>query len=144
MMLTRLSTFPSLWRDVDELLRDVAFPQTYAGQAQDSFPVTDIVETDRAFELRLDMPGVKADAIEVKVQGQELTIAAERPQEALAAEQSWLRRERTFGRFARTFTLPSGVDGARLDAAYRHGVLVVTLPKKEEVQPRSVKVRVEA
>ncbi len=104
-------------------------------------PSADVVETEKAIEIHLDMPGVNPDAIEVKLDAQVLTISAERKPEE---KSPFLRREREFGKFSRSFTLPNTVDGSKPDAAYRHGVLTLTLPKKEEVQPKTFKVRVEA
>ena len=145
MSLTRFAftpRFPSFWRDVDELL-DTPVQNTLT-------PSADVYETDKAVELHLDMPGVSPDAIDVKLEGDQLTITAERKNEKLvnadenAKNGKWVRRERYVGNFRRTFTLSDMLEGTTPEASYRHGVLVVTLPKREAAQPRSVKVKVEA
>lgn len=134
--------FPTFWRDVDALFRDLdTTPQVQEPQAL--APAADVKETDKAFEIYLDMPGVAPELIDVKVEGNQLTISAERKEEAVE-EKGWLRRERSQGRFVRAFTLPETVDGTRPEATYRQGVLTVTLPKREEVQPRAFKVKVDA
>jgi HSP20 family protein len=148
MSLARLAftpRFPSFWRDVDELF-DTPVQNTLT-------PSADVYETDKTVELHLDMPGVSPDAIDVKLEGDQLTISAERKTEktektvnADSAEKNgkWVRRERYIGSFRRTFTLSDMLEGTTPEASYRHGVLVVTLPKREAAQPRSVKVKVEA
>ena len=131
--------FPSFWRDVDDLFRD---DQT--AQPQALTPPADVRETDKTFEIHLDMPGIAPDQIDVKLEGNHLTISAERKDEKTVEEGGWLRRERTVGSYVRSFSLPDTLDGTKPEATYRQGVLTVTLPKRAEVQPRSLKVKVEA
>ena len=132
--------FPSLFRDVDELF-EVPAQRTFT-------PAADVYETDKTVELHLDMPGIAPDAIDVKLEGDQLTISAERKTEKADAEKNanekFTRRERFAGTFRRTFTLSDTLEGTTPEASYRHGVLVVTLPKREAAQPRSFKVKVEA
>jgi HSP20 family protein len=130
--------FPSLFRDVDELF-DAPTQRTFT-------PAADVYETDKTVELHLDMPGISPDAIDVKLEGNELTISAERKTEKTEndKDKGWVRRERFAGSFRRTFTLSDTLEGTTPEASYRHGVLVVTLPKREAAQPRSFKVKVEA
>jgi HSP20 family protein len=132
-------TFPSLWREFDDLFHD-----DQGATVRGVTPAADIVESDKAVEIRLDMPGVSPEQIDVKLEGQQLTITAERQDEKVTQDKGFLRKERSLGRFSRAFTLPSTLDGSKPEASYRHGVLTVTLPKREEVQPRSLKVKVEA
>lgn len=135
--------FPALWREFDELVRDLNPNQTDGSQ---SFltPAADVVETGKAVEITLDLPGVVPEQIDVKLEGNQLTISAERKDEKSVQETGWIRRERAQGSFSRSFSLPTTLDGTKPEATYRHGVLTVRLPKREEVQPRSLKVKVEA
>lgn len=135
--------FPTFFRDVDELF-EVPSQRTFT-------PAADVYETDKTVELHLDMPGIAPDAIDVKLEGDQLTISAERKIEKAAntektenANEKFVRRERFAGTFRRTFTLSDTLEGTTPEASYRHGVLVVTLPKREAAQPRSFKVKVEA
>ncbi len=105
-------------------------------------PAADVRETDKTIELRLDVPGVTPEKIDVKLEGNRLTITAER--DATTDEKGWLRRERATGNFERSFTLDETLVGSEPAASYKHGVLTVTIPKREEQQPRSLKVKVEA
>jgi HSP20 family protein len=129
--------FPTFFRDVDELF-EVPSQRTFT-------PAADVYETDKTVELHLDMPGIAPDAIDVKLEGDQLTISAERKTEKDQKEnEKFTRRERFAGTFRRTFTLSDMLEGTTPEASYKHGVLVVTLPKREAAQPRSFKVKVEA
>ena len=131
--------FPSLWRDFDELFREMNVPQNTSNQL---VPAADVIETDKAVEIHLDMPGISPDAIDVKLEGNQLTITAERKEEKVSEQKGWIRRERTVGNFSRSFTLPTTLDGTKPEATYRHGVLTVTLPKREEAKPKKVSIAV--
>lgn len=135
--------FPTFWRDVDELFSDPnTVPQTQG--AQTFLPAADVLETEKAVEIYLDLPGIAPEEIDVKVEGDQLTITAERKDEKAVDQKGWIRRERSQGPYSRAFTLPDTIDSTRPEATYRHGVLTVTLPKHAEVQPRTFKVKVEA
>lgn len=126
----------TFWREVDELFQ-TATPNALT-------PSADVLETDKTVQIHLDMPGVAPEAIDVKLEGNQLTITAERQGDKVAEAKGWIRRERSHGTFRRTFTLTDSLDGTQPEATYRHGVLVVTVPKREAAQPRSLKVKVEA
>ncbi len=141
MTLMRVNRFPTLFREFDELFRSLPFE---SNEPAAFIPAADVLELPKAIEIRLDMPGVKPDQIEVKLEGDVLTISAERSEEKKVEGAGWVRQERSQGRFTRTFNLPSSIDGSKPEASYKHGVLTVTLPKREEVLPKSLKVKVEA
>lgn len=144
MTLTRMNArFPTFFRDFDELFRDFAPVNTEAAPRA-MVPATDVRETEKHLELKIDMPGVDPEGIDVKLEGEVLTISAERKSEAPTEKESFVRQERTWGRFARSFVLPETIDGTAPEASYKHGVLTVTLPKKAVAQPKSFKVKVEA
>ncbi len=131
------TNFPTLF--------DSFFREFEAPEAERAFtPKADVTETEKAIEIHLDMPGVNPDEIEVKLDENVLTVSTDRKLSAETEKNRYLRQERHFGKFTRSFTLPNTVDGTKPDAAYRHGVLTLTLPKKEEVQPKTFKVRVAA
>lgn len=138
----QMTRLPTLWREFDELFRDLA-PIT--NEAERPFtPAADVVETPKAFEIRLDLPGMLPENIDVKVDGSVLTVTAIRNDEKNAEGHSWVRRERAWGKYVRSFTLPNTLDATQPAATYKHGVLMLSLPKREEAQPRSLKVKVEA
>jgi HSP20 family protein len=136
-----LLAFPnthSLFKDFDELFKEL----TPAARVYN--PPADVIETKDAFEVHLDLPGFKPEQIEVKVDDDVLTISAERKNEKRDEKTGYLRTERTWGRFARSFVLPDTIDAAEPKANYDAGVLKVQLAKKPEVKPKTVQVKVNA
>ena len=107
-------------------------------------PAVDIYETENELVFKADVPDVDLQDIDVRVENQTLTIAGERKFEApnVAGNKGYHRIERNYGKFVRSFAVPSTFDTENIAAAYRNGVLSVTLPKKEAAKPRQVKVEV--
>jgi HSP20 family protein len=99
-------------------------------QADRQMPV-DVVETDNTYEMSMELPGVAKDGIQVSIYDNRVSISAESREERDAGDKSsWLLRERSFGKFARTLTLPEAVDENAANARHVDGVLYLTLPKK--------------
>ncbi|MFN0169349.1 MAG: Hsp20/alpha crystallin family protein [Bryobacteraceae bacterium] len=105
-------------------------------------PAVDIAETEEALVLKADLPDVKLEDIEVRVENEALTLKGERRFEKEEKSKGYHRIERSFGTFMRTFAVPPSVEADKVSADYRNGVLTVTLPKKEAAKPRQVKVQV--
>lgn len=145
MTLMHINRLP-FFREFDSILHDFGLP--FDGETGESaralVPAADIIDLEKAVEIRLDMPGVAPDEIDVKLDGDVLTVSGERKSDKKTESKGWIRQERSTGKFTRSFTVPNTIDGAKPEATYKHGVLVVTLPKKEEVLPKSFKVKVEA
>jgi HSP20 family protein len=104
------------------------------------FPL-DIAETDAAFEVKAALPGLKPDEVEIQVHGDTVTIKGESKAETEEKGKNWLRRERRYGVFARTFTLPTAIDAAKAAADFEDGVLKLTLPKSETEKPKTIQVK---
>lgn len=100
----------------------------------------DMWETDEHVMVKTAIPGVKANDIDVSVTGDTLTIRAETKEEEEVKRENYLRRERRFGSFCRSVTLPGGVETEKAEADYSDGILTLTFPKTEEVRPKSIKV----
>jgi HSP20 family protein len=107
-------------------------------------PAVDIYETPNELVVKADLPDVNEKDIDVRVENNLLTIRGERKFEKSVSEENYLRVERTYGAFSRSFSLPNTVNPEAIGAEYRNGVLTVTLPKREESKPRQVKVTVNA
>lgn len=132
----------SLVPDFDNLFRD--FASFGRGDSPTRFaPPADVVETEDAIQIKLDLPGHSAQEIQVHLEGDTLTIRAERKVEKQLAGKS-LRTERWTGVYSRSFVLPETVDGSKPEAKYADGVLTVTLPKREEAKPKLIKVEVKS
>ena len=104
-------------------------------------PSVDIYETENELVLKADVPDVDPEQIDVRVENQTLTIAGERKFETEATEKGYHRIERSYGNFVRSFAVPNAFDTENIGAAYKNGVLTVTLHKKEAAKPRQVKIQ---
>lgn len=100
----------------------------------------DMYETDDNVVIKTAIPGVSADDIEVSVTGDTLTVKAETKEEEEISRESYLRRERRYGSYCRSVTLPGGLEAEKAEAEYTDGVLTLTFPKAEEIKPKSIKV----
>jgi len=107
-------------------------------------PAVDIKESHDQITISADLPGFKADEVEVKVDNGVLSIRGERKFEEASEGESYHRVERHFGVFERSFSLPSSVDATKVEATFRNGEMTITLPRLEESKPRSIKVEVES
>lgn len=105
-------------------------------------PPVDIKENEHALILTADVPGLKFEDIDVRVENGTLTIRGERKFEAKEEKTGYHRVERSYGAFQRVFDLPDTVDVEGVKADYKDGVLTVTLPKKEIAKPKQIKVQV--
>lgn len=101
----------------------------------------DVNETETAYQLAIELPGVSKEAIQVGIYENTVTIGAERAGQTAEGEESdWLLRERSFGKFSRQIALPEAVDDAAAEARYADGVLYLTLPKKRASQVKRLTV----
>ena len=105
-------------------------------------PPVDIFETENELVLKADVPDIRVEEIDVRVENETLTIKGERKFEDSTTEKGYHRIERSYGKFVRSFAVPATIDTEGVTADYRNGVLTVTLPKKEAAKPRQVKVEV--
>jgi HSP20 family protein len=117
------------------------------GQGEDSAlmtwsPAVDIYETENELVVKADLPDVSEKDIDVRVENNLLTVRGERKFEKSVSEDNYLRVERSYGTFSRSFSLPNTVNAEAIHAEYKNGVLTVTMPKREESKPRQVKVAV--
>jgi HSP20 family protein len=106
-------------------------------------PSVDVYETPDAVTLKADLPEVKVEDIDIRVENQTLTFRGERKFEKEEDVKGYHRIERSYGEFVRSFSVPSTVDTEKVQADYKNGVLTITLPKKEAARPRQVKVAVQ-
>ena len=105
-------------------------------------PAVDIYETkDREYVIKAELPEVNRDDINVTFENNVLTLAGERTMEVDPDNGTLHRGERAHGRFTRSFTLPATVDGNRISAAYKDGVLTVRVPQREEAKPKQIEVQ---
>jgi len=104
-------------------------------------PPVDILETENELLLKMDAPEISMNDVEIRIENNTLTIQGQRKFEQPQGK-GYHRIERSYGSFARSFTLPNTVETDRVRADYRNGVLTVVLPKKEVAKPRTIRVEI--
>jgi len=105
-------------------------------------PPVDVSQDKEHVYIKAELPGLKREDIDISLQNGMLTISGERKEESEVREGETFRSERVFGRFHRTVSLPTQVDADRVSAAYKDGILTVTLPKAEEAKAKQIQVNV--
>ncbi len=101
----------------------------------------DMYETNDEVVVKAALPGVKPEEVEVKITGDTLTISGEPKEESEVNEKDYIRKERRYGSFSRSVTLPSGLKADKADATFADGMLTLKVPKSEEVKPKTIKVK---
>jgi HSP20 family protein len=107
-------------------------------------PAVDIYETEQELVVKADLPDVDPKDLDIRVENNILTIRGERKFEKKVSEENYLRVERSYGSFARSFTLANTVNSEAIRAEYNNGVLTLSIPKREEAKPKQIKVSVGA
>lgn len=105
-------------------------------------PSVDILEDEKEWLIKADLPEVRKEDVNVTVENGVLTITGERKFEKEEKNKRYHRVERAYGNFVRSFTLPDGADGSKVSAEFKDGVLKVHLPKGEKAKPKSIEVKV--
>lgn len=133
--------FHNLQQEVDNLI--ASFSREWDGQwlSAGLRPSIDVSETDNAIQVRVDLPGIKAEEVDVEVRNNVLRITGERKEEREEKGTTWHRTERHVGKFSRSLTLPCDVQDDKVDAVYSNGVLSITLPKLEKEKTHKVTVQ---
>lgn len=135
------SHYPDFDRWFDVIARDMDFDRL-GGEDGVLAPEIDISETDKAFAVKADLPGVEEKDVDVSVADGVLTLKGERRTEKETKETKLHRVERSFGTFERVMSLPADIDEAKISASFKKGVLTVTLPKKPAAKKSTKKISV--
>lgn len=146
MAITRWDPFRevvALQNRMNSLFRDLSGNENNDVLTTASFvPAVDIYEDEHKVVLKLEVPGIKQEDLDVRVENNTLTVRGERKFEKEEKEENFHRLERRYGSFYRAFTLPNTVDTEHIDASCENGVLQLTLNKKAEAKPKQIKVNV--
>jgi HSP20 family protein len=123
------------------------FETSFPGRSDNSAlttwaPAVDIYETENELVLKADLPDVNEKDIDVRIENNMLTVRGERKFEQKVKEDNYLRIERTYGAFSRSFSLPNTVNSEAIKAEYKNGVLTVEMPKRAESKPKQVRINV--
>lgn len=145
MSLVRWSPYRELMTMHEQINRlfDEAFGRGASGEVEYGAwaPAVDLREEDKQYVIEADLPGVKKDDIEIQLENNVLTIRGERRFEKETQKNNYHRIERAYGRFLRSFTLPSRVEASKISATHKDGILEIIVPKAEESLPKKIEVR---
>jgi len=134
------------WNIFDQIRKEMDRALTREGDESGSVvtsdwsPAVDIKEDDKGFTIVADIPGVDPKDIDVHMENGMLTIKGQRESEKKEEREGYKRIERSYGNFYRRFTMPDSADANKIKAESKHGVLQITIPKQEKVQPRKISV----
>lgn len=138
------STIDILRREMDQFFDDLvpfSWSRENGGKLMESWaPSADISEDKKEYMLRMDIPGMEKKDIKVNFQDGRITVTGERKKEETEEDKDFIRKERYEGSFYRSFTLPEAVKDDEIDASFKNGVLRISIPKAEVVEPKSIKV----
>lgn len=134
-------TLTSLQSDIDRAFRTRG-SEVQLRSTAGLVPLVDIHEDVEAFYFDVELPGLKKDDIEVKVEDSILYLKGEKRREAEKKEKNYYRVEREYGSFARSFSLPETADTSKVNAEYRDGLLHLKIAKKEAAKPKRIDVKV--
>lgn len=145
-----LSPFRAFHRDIDRL-----FDEFFGGLDMPTLrgedrgfaapsPRLDVTETEKAYEVSVELPGIEEKDIELTLADGVLTLKGEKKVDREQKEKGRVHIERSFGSFQRSLSLPSDVDEDKVEAAFKNGVLTVTLPKRPEARPHHKKIEIKS
>ena len=145
---TRWEPFREFEKLPEQMVRLFGFPTIRPYTAEealtvaDFMPPADIYETEKEYLIKLDLPELHKEEVKVFVEDGVLSIQGERKKEKEEKGKKFLRIERSYGTFLRTFTVPPDADETRIDAEFKEGLLKVHLPKSEKAKPKTIDVKV--
>jgi HSP20 family protein len=136
---------PSIWQEMDQLQQEMnrLFDVTSKGRVfnSPSYPAINIWMNEEGQIITAEMPGVLPENIDIDVTGDALSISGVRKPDEVAKEARYHRRERSYGSFSRTIQLPFMVDTKQVEASFKNGVLLLSLPRAEADKPKKITVK---
>ena len=136
---------PSVWREMDRLQREMnrLFDDYYPARMRRApgYPAMNVWASDEGLLITAEVPGVKPGEIDVSVVGDTLTLSGDRKPDELDEGARYHRQERGYGNFTRSIQLPFPVDVKKVEAAFKNGVLNISLPRAEEDKPKKIAVK---
>ncbi len=140
--LAPLGGLSTIRKEMDRLFERFLEPEFPELPAFGEFtPTLDVSETKDAVVVKAEVPGIESKEIRVELQGQILTIRGEKKEEKEEKSETYYRRERAYGTFARSVRIPVAVDESKVNATFKNGVLTVTLPKTAEAKGMTIPVK---
>ncbi len=136
--------FLTIRRRVDSVFDDFfgdVFSRAHSGRPTGWHPKVDVFEKADQIVMKAELPGVDKDNITIDVNGRVLTVKGERSHENETTKDNYTLRECSYGKFQRSFTLPDETDSEKIKAIYKDGVLELSIPKPESVQPKKIAIQ---
>ena len=121
--------------------REIAPVSGASGMMGDLNAAFEIKETKEGYAFKADVPGVKESDLTINLTGNRLTVSGKREAEKHQENETYFSYERSYGSFTRSFTLPEGIDGDKINASLKDGVLSINVPKKPDAQPKKVSIK---
>ncbi len=146
MNLVRFNPSRDLWRirdDMDRLFNQF-FSRPFDSEELpevDWSPRVDIMEKDNEYIVKAETPGMKKDDIKITMQDNVLSIKGEKKEEVKEEDKNYHLCERRYGKFVRSFRLPTPVEAKKINASYKDGILSIVLPKSEEAKPKEIEIK---
>jgi HSP20 family protein len=151
MLIRRLSGLPApgwgnFWDEMERLRRQMStISERLSGGPSEQFagvfPLINVTEDKDHYYIRAELPGIKAEDLDISVSGETFSISGERKMESGGEKVKYHRKEREGGKFNRIFSLPGLIDTEKVDAKSANGILTVTMPKSEKTKPRQIAVK---
>ncbi len=132
----------SLRDDFDDIVNDFFSGFSNIGAARSVYPLLDIREDKDKYTIGIEIPGVEKKDLKISVKKENLVIQGEKKEEKKKQEESYLRVERSYGKFMRSISLPTEVEQSKITAKYNNGVLKIVLPKTKKGKVREVEVKI--
>jgi HSP20 family protein len=132
----------TLQDQINRLFNDVFERQGEESNLTSWAPAVDIFETEHELVVKADLPEIDPKELDIRVENNILTIRGERKFESKVSQDKYLRVERAYGSFSRSFSLANTVNSEAIKADYQNGVLTLTVPKREEAKPKQIKVNI--
>ncbi len=130
----------ALQNRVNSLLQDIAGADSESVTAASFVPAVDVYEDSQKVVLKLEIPGVREEDVDIRVENQSLSVRGERRFDEAEKQENFHRIERHYGSFYRSFSLPNTVDTDAVHATYHAGILRLELKKKASAQPKQIKI----
>jgi HSP20 family protein len=137
----QLRDFVSLREAMGQLFEESFIPTLLTEEGRPEIFSADLYEKDDVFVIKASLPGMNADEVKIDATANGVTISGEYKRDEEVKKESYLRRERRYGTFYRSFTLPIEIDAAKVEASFENGVLTVELPKGELAKPKHIAVK---
>jgi len=134
----RRASFPEFFNDVMENI----FNGNEPGSPSYTNPLCNVVENKEGFSIEFALPGFSKKEVTIDIDNNVLTVSGKKEENKKETEQNYTRREFYYGEFKRSFTLPETVDQDKIKATFSDGILNVEIPKKPELQPKSLKINI--